>query len=134
MTAADGMCRPAHFNVFVFVGGRFAGTLSPQLMTSRLDASIGALRIAAEFARYRVGWGDGTDRASHDADVSIALPKIPYGGFSPVRLQGQPIKCDLPTRAARNRERRLPACPRRATRLSAPFARFHLGPMPGSES
>ena len=29
------------------------------------------------------------NRASHDADVSIALPKMPYGGFSPVRLQGR---------------------------------------------
>src|SRR5262249_9799469 len=52
-----------------------------------------------------VGWGDGADRASYDADVSITLPKIPYGGFSPVRLQGQPVRCDLPTRTVRNRER-----------------------------
>src|SRR5262245_8412306 len=57
-----------------------------------------------------VGWGDGADRASYDADVSITLPKIPYGGFSPVRLQGQPVRCDLPTRTVRNRERQLPAC------------------------
>ncbi|MGO9603540.1 MAG: hypothetical protein ACLQAT_09120, partial [Candidatus Binataceae bacterium] len=28
-----------------------------------------------------VGWDDGADRASNDADVSIVLPKIPYGGF-----------------------------------------------------
>lgn len=59
MTDADGMCRPVTFNVFVFVGGRFAGTLSPQPMTSRLDGSIGAVRIVstdaitAEFARYK---------------------------------------------------------------------------------
>ena len=59
MTDADGMCRPVTFNVFVFVGGRFAGTLSPEPMTSRLDGSIGAVRtvsaseITAEFARYR---------------------------------------------------------------------------------
>jgi hypothetical protein len=59
MTDADGMCRPVSFNVFVFVGGRFAGTLSPEPMTSRLDGSIGAVRIVsaseitAEFARYR---------------------------------------------------------------------------------
>ena len=31
-----------------------------------------------------------------DADVSIAPPKIPYGGFSPVRLQGQPVRQGLP--------------------------------------
>jgi hypothetical protein len=59
MVAADGMCRPGPFNAFVFVGGRFAGTLSPEPMTSRLDGSVGAIRIVsldvitAEFARYR---------------------------------------------------------------------------------
>ena len=58
MAGADGMCRPAPFNVFVFVGGRFAGTLSPTPMTSRLDGSIGAARlveddlVSAEFVRY----------------------------------------------------------------------------------
>jgi len=59
MTEADGMCRPMDFNVFVFVGGQPAGTLSPLLMTSRGDGAIGAVRlapegaIAAEFARYQ---------------------------------------------------------------------------------
>jgi hypothetical protein len=58
LTGADGMCRPTGFNVFVFVAGRFAGTLSPVPMTSRLDGSIGPVRlapdgtIAADFARY----------------------------------------------------------------------------------
>jgi hypothetical protein len=58
MIEADGMCRPMAFNVFVFVGGRLAGTLSPLLMTSRGDGAIGAVRLApddvivAEFARY----------------------------------------------------------------------------------
>ena len=58
MADADGMCRPVKFNVFVFVGGQLAGTLSPVLMSSRTDGSIGAVRlaaddtIAAEFARY----------------------------------------------------------------------------------
>lgn len=59
MRDADGMCRPANFNLFVFVGGRFAGTLSPVPMVSRIDGSAGAVRIVspdtitAEFARYR---------------------------------------------------------------------------------
>jgi hypothetical protein len=64
LAAADGMCRPMHFNVFVFVNGRLAGTLSPAEMTSRGDSSIsGAVRlaaddtIAAQFARF----------AAHDA-------------------------------------------------------------------
>ena len=57
MAGSDGMCRPTQYNVFVFVGGRFAGALSPVVMTSRLDASSGAIRmplpqITAEFARY----------------------------------------------------------------------------------
>src|SRR5215831_20545444 len=29
--------------------------------------------------------GDGADLSSNDADVSIVPPKIPYGGFSPVK-------------------------------------------------
>ncbi|MEO5739643.1 MAG: LppP/LprE family lipoprotein [Vicinamibacterales bacterium] len=56
---ADAMCSPLDFNVFVFVGGQLAGTLSPREMRSRSDGSIGgAIRlsdddiIAAEFARY----------------------------------------------------------------------------------
>jgi hypothetical protein len=58
MTGADGMCRPRPFNTFVFVAGRFAGTLSPVAMASREDGSVGAVRvapdgtIAADFARY----------------------------------------------------------------------------------
>ena len=57
MRGADGMCRPATYNLFVFVGGRFAGVLSPTPMTSRLDSSSGVVRlplpiITAEFARF----------------------------------------------------------------------------------
>lgn len=57
MRVADGMCRPALYHLFVFVGGTFAGVLSPTPMTSRLDGSSGAVRlplpnITAEFARY----------------------------------------------------------------------------------
>jgi hypothetical protein len=59
LAASDGMCRPMRFNVFVFVGGKFAGTLSPVPMDSRADAVVaGGIRVAAddsvsaEFARY----------------------------------------------------------------------------------
>ena len=57
MRGADGMCRPLTYNLFVFVGGRFAGVLSPTPMTSRLDGSSGVVRMAppaitAEFARF----------------------------------------------------------------------------------
>lgn len=59
LSDADGMCRPRNFQVFVFVGGKFAGTLSPVKMDSRTDGTVaGGIRlaaddsIAAEFARY----------------------------------------------------------------------------------
>ena len=57
-TGADSQCQPASFNLFVFAGGRFIGTLSPDLMTSRRDGSPGAVRlgnemISAEFLRFR---------------------------------------------------------------------------------
>ena len=58
MAGSDAMCRPASFNLFVFVGDRFAGILSPVLMSSQLDASSGAVRITgsdtitADFSRY----------------------------------------------------------------------------------
>jgi len=57
MRGADGMCRPGVYNLFVFVGGTFAGVLSPAPMSSRLDGSSGVVRlplpnITAEFARY----------------------------------------------------------------------------------
>ena len=55
---ADSQCQPASFNLFVFAGGRFIGTLSPDLMTSRRDGSPGAVRLGndmvnAEFLRFR---------------------------------------------------------------------------------
>jgi hypothetical protein len=60
MSAADGMCRPMRFNVFVFVGGQLAGTLSPRDMDSRTDSSLGgAIRLSpddqidAGFSRYQ---------------------------------------------------------------------------------
>jgi hypothetical protein len=59
MTDLDGMCRPWRYNLFVFVGGRFAGSLSPVLMDARSDGSAGEVRILdrdtiiADFARYR---------------------------------------------------------------------------------
>lgn len=40
MANADGMCRPFSYQVFVFVDGDFAGTLSPVLMDSRTDGSL----------------------------------------------------------------------------------------------
>jgi len=57
MSGADGMCRPANYNLFVFVEGRYAGTLSPEMMVSRTDGSSGVARmplpqLTVEFSRY----------------------------------------------------------------------------------
>lgn len=61
MTGADGMCRPSGYNIFVFVAGRFAGTLAPLAMRGSGEGTVGAVRlgaddtILAEFARYDEG-------------------------------------------------------------------------------
>jgi hypothetical protein len=57
MAGADGMCRPNQYNVFVFVAGRYAGSVSPTVMTSRLDGASGAIvvmrdTLTSEFLRY----------------------------------------------------------------------------------
>jgi hypothetical protein len=54
----DGMCRWWDYQVFVFSGGRFAGTLSPAPMRSRFDGAAVQVHlyrdssITAEFVRY----------------------------------------------------------------------------------
>lgn len=56
--SVDGMCRPWQYQAFVFVGLRFAGTLSPTLMDSRTDGALSEVRfvsggqIEAVFLRY----------------------------------------------------------------------------------
>jgi hypothetical protein len=60
VSGLDAMCAPMDYNVYVFVGGRYAGALSPQVMTPGTDASAGAVRfsdngITVEFARYKTG-------------------------------------------------------------------------------
>jgi hypothetical protein len=59
-TLLDSACTPNEFNLFVFVAGRFAGTLSPIAMSPRADGYAGPVRfvgdaISAEFARYKAG-------------------------------------------------------------------------------
>jgi LppP/LprE lipoprotein len=54
----DGMCRPLQYQVFVFVRGVFAGTLSPKPMDSRTDGALSTVslqsngRLAAQYLRY----------------------------------------------------------------------------------
>ena len=61
MTGATPGCEPTLFNLFVFVGGRFAGTVSPTRMIQSRDGAAGAVRITGadvltvEFARYTDG-------------------------------------------------------------------------------
>jgi hypothetical protein len=61
MGAAGPGCMPEMYNLFVFVSGTFAGTLSPVPMTPNRDGEAGAVRIGsadrltAEFARYAPG-------------------------------------------------------------------------------
>jgi hypothetical protein len=43
--SVDGMCRPWDYQAFVFVKGRFAGTLSPVLMDSRTDGALSEVRL-----------------------------------------------------------------------------------------
>jgi hypothetical protein len=58
MSAASPGCEAAVFNLFVFAGGRFAGTIAPVTMAPSRDGVAGAVRITgadaltAEFARY----------------------------------------------------------------------------------
>jgi hypothetical protein len=84
-SSVDASCAPVAFNLFVFVGGRFAGTLSPQLMAPRKDAAAGPVRfvndgISAEFARYKAGDSDCCPTArvavQYRIDRSTAGPSV----------------------------------------------------------
>jgi hypothetical protein len=84
-SSLDANCAPAAFNLFVFVGGRFAGTLSPGLMTPRRDAAAGPVRfvndgISVEFARYKPGDSDCCPTArvavQYRLDRSAAGPSV----------------------------------------------------------
>jgi hypothetical protein len=61
MAAATPGCSPESFNLFVFAGGVFAGTVSPAAMSPSRDGVAGAVRITGdttltvEFARYKPG-------------------------------------------------------------------------------
>jgi hypothetical protein len=61
MTGATAGCEPLYFNLFVFVGGVFAGTVSPAMMAPSRDSAAGAVRITGpdtltvEFARFMPG-------------------------------------------------------------------------------
>lgn len=85
----DGMCRPWGFDVFVFVDGTFAGTISPVEMNSRLDGALatfdffGPDYITAQFTRYLAsdplccptgGKNTVTYKIEHTADGPVLTP------------------------------------------------------------
>jgi len=57
-TSVDGMCRPMSYQAFVFVKGRFAGTISPVPMDSREDGAENMIRVlsagelSVQYMRY----------------------------------------------------------------------------------
>src|SRR6266702_3441657 len=63
----------------------------------------------------------GADRASNDADVSSIPPIIPYGGFSPVRLEGWLPSGAFPTH---QRPQPAPGMRRPMIGLHPPFVRL----------
>lgn len=82
----DGMCRPMGYQIFVFVNGRFAGTLAPRPMDSRADGSgylekEGAGSITATFARY--GKSDALCCPSRTSTVTYRI-EVGAPGASPL--------------------------------------------------
>jgi len=82
---ADGMCRPMDYQVFVFVSGVFAGTLSPNLMNSRTDGALveatvpASDTILATYQRYTP-----QDPLCCPSARSTATFKLNQSGASPV--------------------------------------------------
>src|SRR5262249_34539041 len=50
LSGYDGMCRPWGYQVFVFMRGVFAGTMSPGPMNSRNDASLFSVQLLSRLA------------------------------------------------------------------------------------
>jgi putative salt-induced outer membrane protein YdiY len=79
LSNADGMCRPLGFQAFVFVGDRFAGTLSPAPMDSRTDGALSDLPWFDDdggtgvFARY--GADDALCCPSRESTVVYAVER-----------------------------------------------------------
>jgi hypothetical protein len=81
-TGADGMCRPLGVQAFVFVEGKFAGTLSPHTMDSRTDGILGRVQLfgatlRADFRRYAAS--DPLCCPSRTSTVSYKLQTTPGG-------------------------------------------------------
>jgi hypothetical protein len=79
----DGMCRPFGYQYFVFVDGDFAGTISPEPMTSRFDGAADDVnlwfkdQLTADFRRYAVD--DPLCCPSGSASVDYTIEETPDG-------------------------------------------------------
>ena len=95
MTAASPGCEPERFNLFVFVSGSFAGTVSRAAMTPSRDGTAGAVRITGndtltvEFARYLPGDAEccpsSRERTSYRIEKAGAGPTLVETGTRQVR-------------------------------------------------
>jgi hypothetical protein len=95
MATASPSCAPATFNLFVFVGGRFAGTLSPALMETAHDGVAGSVRLTgqgtltAEFARYTAADAEccpsSIVRVTYRLNRQGSAPVVEAVGVRPVR-------------------------------------------------
>jgi len=89
LTGHDGMCRPLGYQVFVFVEGQFAGTLSPAPMDSRTDGALenivwtasadGTVELSALFNRSSEG-----DPLCCPSRTSFVHYRIDRSGQTPV--------------------------------------------------
>lgn len=84
--SVDGMCRPMSYQIFVFVKGRFAGTLAPRAVDSREDGSFmlekeGAERFTASFMRYKTD--DPLCCPSRISTVTYAIRMVTAPGGGP---------------------------------------------------
>lgn len=50
LSGYDGMCRPWGYQVFVFVDGVLAGSMSPRPMDARTDASLFSVQLLSRLA------------------------------------------------------------------------------------
>jgi hypothetical protein len=79
------MCRPDSYQDFVFVNGKFAGTLSPILMNARSDGGAvkitfpAAVKILVDFDRYT-----DKDPLCCPSRISEGTFEIRYEGGKPV--------------------------------------------------
>lgn len=83
MSDVDGMCRPLGYQTFVFVKGKYAGSLSPSPMDSRTDGSsvnvrlISPTQLFAEYSRYADA--DALCCPSRQSTVNYRIDTTPRG-------------------------------------------------------